>query len=101
MASVHFSNLAEADLLEIGTYTQEKWGKVQAIEYLSGIEICCRHLEENPSLGRSCEYIRPGLKRMEHGRHVIFYRIASGGVLVSRILHQSMLPVRHIMDETL
>jgi plasmid stabilization system protein ParE len=29
---------------------------------------------------------------MEHGRHVIFYRIEPRGISVSRILHQRMLP---------
>jgi len=31
---------------------------------------------------------------MEHGRHVVFYREAAGGILISRILHRSMLPER-------
>jgi plasmid stabilization system protein ParE len=29
---------------------------------------------------------------MEIGRHVIFYRLESKGISVSRILHQRMLP---------
>jgi hypothetical protein len=29
---------------------------------------------------------------MEHGRHVVFYRQAAGGIPVSRILRQRMLP---------
>jgi plasmid stabilization system protein ParE len=31
---------------------------------------------------------------MESARHVIFYRIDETGVLVSRILHERMLPER-------
>jgi plasmid stabilization system protein ParE len=36
---------------------------------------------------------------MASGRHVIFYRRETKGILVSRILHQRMLPERHAIDE--
>jgi len=29
---------------------------------------------------------------MEQGKHVVFYREAPGGISVSRILHERMLP---------
>jgi toxin ParE1/3/4 len=51
-------------------------------------------LAANPALGRACSEIRPGLRRLEHGRHVVFYRQDAAGILVSRILHQRMLPER-------
>jgi plasmid stabilization system protein ParE len=41
---------------------------------------------------------------MEQGRHVVFYRQAVQGVVVSRILHQRMLPQRQSLggeDDTL
>ncbi len=61
-------------------------------------------LAENPAIRRQCDNIRPGLRRMERGRHVVFYREAAGGILVSRILHQRMLPNRQAIagegDET-
>ena len=50
-------------------------------------------------LGRVCNYIRPGLRGMEHARHVVFYRIEAGGILVSRILHQRMVPETQRIDE--
>jgi plasmid stabilization system protein ParE len=36
---------------------------------------------------------------MEHRRHVIFYRPEAGGIMVLRILHQKMLPLRHPIEE--
>jgi plasmid stabilization system protein ParE len=36
---------------------------------------------------------------MEHGGHVIFYRRETTGIMVSRILHQGMMPERHEMEE--
>ena len=99
MAPFRLSRLAEADLLDIGAYTLDTWGEDQAIRYIDGLEGCCQRLAENPQLGRPCDHIRPGLRRMEHGRHVVFYRIKAGGILVSRILHQRMLPERQTIDE--
>jgi plasmid stabilization system protein ParE len=39
------------------------------------------------------------LRRMEFGRHVLFYRIDGGGIFVSRILHQRMLPEGKSLDD--
>lgn len=99
MAGSRFSRRAEADLLVIWDYTLRTWGENQAISYIGELEAHCQMLADNPLLGRSCDYVRPDLRRMEHGRHVVFYRQESGGILVSRILHQRMLPERQIIDD--
>jgi toxin ParE1/3/4 len=98
--TVHFSRRGEADLLEIADYTLRNWGEAQAIRYIDALESCCNGLAQNPELGRRCNDVRPGLRRMESGKHVIFYRQHQGGILVSRILHQRMLPARHAIDDT-
>lgn len=101
MASVRFTPSAEEDFFQIGAYTLRTWGEEQADRYLSALEDCCRRLAANPLLGRLCEEISPDLRRMEQGSHVIFYRQRSGGILISRVLHRSMLPERHTMDDEL
>jgi toxin ParE1/3/4 len=90
-----FSRHAEADLLGIANYTLRTWGKAQTARYLSDLEVFCQTLADNPALGRPCNHIRPGLWRMEHGKHVAFYRQKLTGILISRILHQAMLPSEH------
>ena len=99
MASFRFSRLAEADLLGIGAYTLRTWGEDQTILYIDDLEACCQTLADNPTLGRACDDVRPTLRRMERGRYVVFYREDAGGILVSRILHQRMLPDRHAIDD--
>ncbi len=79
-------------MLEIAEYTLRTWGEAQTDRYLRQLEVSCERLAEHPALGRACDHIRPGLHRMEQGKHVIFYRQEAGGVLISRILHQSVLP---------
>ena len=99
MAEFRFSRVAEADLLSIGAYTLRTWGEDQAIRYIDDLEACCQTLADNPTLGRACDEVRPGLRRMECGQHVVFYREDAEGILVSRILHQRMLPERHAIDD--
>jgi toxin ParE1/3/4 len=95
MAAFRFSRRAEADLVSIANYTLRTWGKAQTARYLGDLEAFCRTLAGNPALGRPCDEVRPGLRRMDHGKHVVFYRQDRTGILISRILHQSMLPEKH------
>ncbi len=53
--------------------------------YIRQLEECCQLLFRNPALGRQCDEIRPGLRRMRQGKHVVFYRQEPGGILISRI----------------
>jgi toxin ParE1/3/4 len=99
VATFRFSRRAEADLMSIGDYTLRTRGIKQAVRYLGELEDCCQTLADNPALGRLCDEIRPGLHRLEHGKHVVFYRQDRGGILVSRILHQRMLPDIHAIDD--
>jgi toxin ParE1/3/4 len=99
VAAFRFSRRAESDLIEIARYTMNRWGADQTARYIDDLEACCQQLAGNPDLGRACDDIRPGLRRMEHGRHVVFYRQDAVGVLVSRVLHQRMLPELHTIDD--
>jgi toxin ParE1/3/4 len=91
MAALRLSARARSDLVGIGEYTLRTWGEPQATRYLKKIEDCMERLAESPMLGRPCNEIVPGLRRIEEGRHVIFYRPMGDRVVVSRILHRSML----------
>ena len=86
-------------MLRIGEYTLHKWGVAQAARYIRDLEVCFQMLADNPNLGRRCDDIRPGLRRHEHVKHVLFYRQERGEILISRILHQRMLPERHAIDD--
>jgi len=80
-------------------YTARTWGDIQASRYINELETCCQTLADNPELGRACDHVRRGLRRMESGKHVIFYRRESGGIRVVRILHQRMLPKGQSTDD--
>lgn len=99
MGGFRLSRRAEADLAEIVRYTFETRGEDQTARYIDELETCCQRLANNPALGRTCDHVRPGLRRMERRRHVIFYRQDSAGIFISRILHQRMLPERHPLED--
>lgn len=99
LAEVRLSRRARADLTEIDRYTLAKWGLAQAECYLSAIQECCNRLARNPLLGRPCDDVQPSLRRIEQAEHVIFYRPSREGILVSRVLHRSMLPPLHRQEQ--
>ena len=86
-------------MLSIGAYTFRTWGERQTIRYIEDLEACCQMLADNPALGRACDDVRRGLCRIERGRHVVFYRATAEGILISRILHRSMIPERQAFDD--
>lgn len=98
MPAVRYARRAEADLAGIASYALRYWGVAKMDAYLGELERCCGRLGENPLLGRACDEIRPGLRRMEVGEHVVFYRPRRMGIVVVRILHGRMLPGRWRMD---
>lgn len=97
--TIRYTVRAEEDLYGIGAYSIQRWGTAQADKYIGQMEACFQALAKNSALGRSCDHIRPGLRRMEQGRHVVFFREETGGILIARILHQCMLPENTAMDD--
>ncbi len=100
MPEYRLSQLVRLDLLAIADYTVDTWGPEQANRYLDSLEACFRQLARTPEMGRLCTRVRPGYRRMEHEKHVIFYRAKKKGVFIGRILHQRMLPGRHLIEDS-
>ena len=96
MARYRLSNKAESDLRGIVKYAIQNWGLNQASAYPSDLRLCLDQIAAYPFSRRPCSTIPVGYRRVECGRHVVFYRIMEDGdVLVSRVLHSGMLPQRH------
>lgn len=93
---VFYTEEAENDLFEIGVYTWSEWGEEQFAKYMALLRETCedtiprkqRHARSVPS--------RPGLLRWRCERHVIFFRKVEGGFEIVRILHDRMLPAKHL-----
>jgi toxin ParE1/3/4 len=93
------ARLAEEDLKSIIRYTMKTWGRAQTIRYRQGLQDCFQSLGDNPSLGRKCDSIHPGLRRFEHGKHVVFYLSELDNILIVRVLHQQMIPDKFRFEE--
>jgi toxin ParE1/3/4 len=99
MAKYRLSIRADNDLCDIAEYTLEKWGEVQTDRYLNQLQACCERLAYTPQLDRAFGEIRPGMMRRNEGEHMILYRREPDGIRVVRVLHQRMLPERHLGDD--
>jgi toxin ParE1/3/4 len=93
------SELAEDDLAGILDYTLDTWGAGQADRYLDLLVLCFERIVGLPSLGRRCDAVRSGYRRIEIGKHVIFYRTDEDGVFIVRVLHQRELVTREALME--
>ncbi len=96
MAEYRLSPAAQGDLDGIFDYTVTQWGLEQAVRYTQALEAACADLAEAPSQGQDCGHIRPGYRRRAAEHHFIYYRITDYGIAVMRILHERMLPSRHL-----
>jgi len=86
------ANLAESDIKSVLRYTMKTWGRAQTVRYRQELQNCFQLLADHPSLGRSCDSIHPGMRRLEVGKHVVFYLPEPDGLLIVRVLHQQMVP---------
>ena len=91
MKSFDLTKSAQADLKSIAKFTQERWGVRQRNVYLKEIDQVFRSLAKNPMIGRACDEVREGYRKLPHGSHVIYYKQQDAElVLVVRILHAAM-----------
>lgn len=81
MAYLRFTPKTEEDLEDIATYTLDMWGSAQADRYLRELHASCHRLAKNPLLGRKHSVAGAILRRLEQGKHVIFYQEQVTGVL--------------------
>ncbi len=91
-----FTDRAERDLEEVVDYTVQEWGASQANAYLGGLESRVQLLAENPDLGVARDAISQGLLSFPYESHILYYRKHASGIVIIRVLHQHMDPVRHL-----
>jgi toxin ParE1/3/4 len=88
---------AVLDLEQIWDYTADRWDIDQADTYLAEIRRAIERAAANPRIGRACDEIRLGYRKLPAGSHLVFYRVLADGVIdVIRVLHQRMDIDRHL-----
>jgi toxin ParE1/3/4 len=87
MGEFRVSERAEAELLEVYLYGVAEFGRPQAVKYQLSLEHCFSLLAEQPRMGRLARKLGEGVRRHEHGSHVILYRDKGDHVLILAIVH--------------
>ncbi len=87
---------AKNDLKDIGQYTLKHHGKIQRDKYLNGLKERFELLGETPKLGSSRDDIKTGYHCSDYNKHVVFYVIRKDYVEILAVLHESMIPERHL-----
>lgn len=100
MPGFRLSSQAQADLRDIGRYTQRTWGREQRNRYLAQLDDAFHLLAREPDSGQACEAIRPGYRRYAVGRHLIFYRLSHDTIDIIRILHERMDIKARLMESS-
>ncbi len=90
MGVYRLSNESENDIAGIYEYGIEKFGILQAQEYLIGLHNLFQTLTENPYLGRDASEFSPSLIRFNYKSHMVFYLKSDSDISIVRVLHQSM-----------
>jgi toxin ParE1/3/4 len=91
-----FTDKAERDLESIIDYTAQEWGASQANTYLDGLESRAQLLAENADIGMAREILSEGLLSFPYESHILYYKKHVPGIVIVRILHQQMDPVKHL-----
>lgn len=82
-----FRAAAKRDLAQLGAHSERRWGTLQTRRYLDEMEAKIQMLSSNPMLGHDAGYLRTGLRRVNSGRHAVFYRVFDDRIEVVRVLH--------------
>ena len=89
---------AQESLKEIKAYSTEKFGEDQTRIYLGRLRDRMRYLADNPERGQARNETRWGYYSYFEGSLTIYYKILSDQIAIIDILHQSMEPMRHLLE---
>lgn len=97
MAELEYSVDAVADIDAITAFSVERFGKVVADTYLTGLETACDQLRVFPEMAAIYQRLKPAMRCLIYRRHRIFYRVSGETVMIVRILHHAQ-DVKRVMN---
>jgi len=90
---------AHNDLINIGHYTEQTWGKTQRNVYLKAIEALFQWLADNPLLGKHRTDIGENYYSFPQGQHVVFYLIGLNHIDIIGIPHKEMDIISYFCED--
>ena len=85
---VFITQTAHEEFSEILAYTEEGWGAEQRDKYRDVFVGTIERLSRTPLLGTPRDELRPGLRSVPMGSHVIYYSVIDDVIYVRRVLHR-------------
>ena len=95
--TIVFSPVAETDLADIGDYIALANPR-RAVTFVREIRDRCNAIAGAPEAAPLREDIAPGIRRLVHGKYLVFYRILVDAIRIERILHGAQ-DVEAVFDE--
>ena len=86
MIRLNYRAAATADLCRVARETRAVWGETQAAKYSAKLRDDIKSLRELPLRFPEFEG-REGMRRMNSGRHAVFYLVVEDRVEIIRVLH--------------
>ena len=96
MYKLQIRPLAKTDLIAIWRDSFDEWGEEQADKYLSQLDTGLQGLIDNPEIGQTREKVRAGYRSIQINRHVVYYRVLGESIDIVRVLHERMIPSKHL-----
>ena len=94
---VQLSPDARLDLEELEAFSRERWGRPRTRLYMAELRANVKTLRRDCELGAPRPDVNATARCLRSGRHLIFYTIGGGRVLVMRVLHDAMDAPRHVL----
>ncbi len=89
---------AQSDLIDIRRFTLKKWGEGQSKNYLSDLKNTIQMLAQTPLAGKHRPEVAKHVYSFPCASHIIYYVVHQQQLVVFGILHQRMVPVKHLAD---
>lgn len=87
---LELSRAAERDLDELLTFGTGHFGERVADQYYFSFDAAFRLIRDHPGIGEMIDAVEPGVRKLTHRSHRIFYEIEGDLVRIVRILHHAM-----------
>ncbi len=97
-ASLVFSRAAENDIASIVRDSIASFGDAQTTTYMAAIEEALTMLAAHPDMGARFTHDRSRrtYRRYRCGSHIVYYRKREADIFIVRLLHERMLPEKHL-----
>ena len=97
MVKYKLTHAALDDISAIWEYTADRWSENQADIYYKMLIMSFEKITTMPTVyGHRYDEIDNKLYGYKAGRHIIFYRILLDGIIIIRVLHESMDVKSHL-----